>query len=82
MSRLQFATFNIFFLDLNFFIFVKSSCLLLVSQFLKFVFFIIDFLINVRFNASFLIRISLHYSENKKIKCAYFLLHRFALLSY
>ena len=81
MSRLQFATFDIFFLDLNFFIFVKSSCLLLILQFLKFVSFTIDFLINVRLNASFLLRISLYYCENKKIKCTCSSLHRFALLS-
>ncbi len=82
MLRFRFATFNFFFLDLNFFVFIKFSCLLLILQFLKFIFFTIDFSINARFNVSFLLRISLYYCKNKKIKYACSLLHRFALLSY
>ncbi len=83
MSRFRFVTFDIFFLNLNFFVSIKFFCLLLVSRFLKFVSSTIDFSINlnVRLNASFLLRISLHYCENKKIKCVCSLSHRFVLLS-
>lgn len=81
MLRLRFVAFDIFFLDLNFFISIKFFCLLLVSQFSKFVFFTIDFSIDVRFNASFSLRIPSHHCENRKIKGACSSSHRFSLLS-